>query len=305
MVDLKLQFPAGFFDEEIRDGFFVTPERKKIWAVELDLLNEFIRVCKKHNIKYFVDGGTMLGAVRHGGFIPWDDDVDIIMTREEYQKLEQVAPKEFEFPYFWQTETTDPGSLRGHAQLRNSLTTGILCMEFRRKFKFNQGIFIDVFPMDYVPDNKQERQLFFNELFSQREKAKKYAYLTSRYRDEGEGIIRDIVHYVLSRITTSNKAYKDFEQLMMRYDTTPTNTVSKLFFKETLDNIVWQSKWFEQSVEFPFEMLSVSVPVCYDEIMTHFFGDWRTPVVQQSTHGGVIFDVDIPYQYYLQNNDIK
>ena len=119
MVNLKLQIPEEFFKEEVRDGYFVSSDMKNLWAVELDLLNEFIRVCEVYNLRYFAEGGTMIGAVRHNGFIPWDDDIDIVMPREDYCKLEKIAVKEFKFPYFWQTEKTDPGSMRGHAQLRN------------------------------------------------------------------------------------------------------------------------------------------------------------------------------------------
>ena len=78
-MHIKLQLPKGFLDAEKRCGYQVTADMKKVWAVELDLLYEFQRVANKHNIKYIANGGTMLGAVRHKGFIPWDDDIDIMM----------------------------------------------------------------------------------------------------------------------------------------------------------------------------------------------------------------------------------
>lgn len=303
MVELNLQLPDEFFEEELRDGYLVTAETKKIWAVELDLLNEFIRVCNKHNIKYFADGGTMLGAVRHKGFIPWDDDIDIVMTREEYRKLEQIAPSEFEFPYFWQTEKTDTGSMRGHAQLRNCLTTGILKSEYRRKFRFNQGIFIDVFPIDYIPDERAWQNVFFLELFEQREKAFEYTYLTTRFREKGYGmykVCRNIYHSILSRGNMRNKEYDKLENLMMRYNTNPTKTVGKVFFRYIPDIVIWQSQWFDDVIEYPFEMLKVNIPVGYDAILTKLYGNWQTPNVEPSTHGDVIFDADKPYQEYLK-----
>ena len=153
-LNIKIQLPDNFLDAEIRDGYQVTAKMKKIWAVELDLLCEFQRVADKYGIKYIANGGTMLGAVRHKGFIPWDDDIDLMMMRDEYDRLCEIAPKEFRHPYFFQTEYSDPGSLRCHAQLRNSETTAILDDEKNGHFHFNQGIFIDIFPLDAVPDDK-------------------------------------------------------------------------------------------------------------------------------------------------------
>ena len=75
MVELKIKLPDSFFYEEERDGYWVSSEIKELWAVQLDLLNEFDRVCKKYNLKYILDFGTLLGAIRHKGFIPWDDDL--------------------------------------------------------------------------------------------------------------------------------------------------------------------------------------------------------------------------------------
>ncbi len=82
MVDLKIKLPDGFLDEEVRCDYTITHEMKKIWAVELDLLEKLLNVCKKHGIKIFASGGTLLGAIRHKGMIPWDDDIDMMMFRE-------------------------------------------------------------------------------------------------------------------------------------------------------------------------------------------------------------------------------
>ena len=84
MQKLKIDLPDGFLDEEIREGYLVTSDMKKVWAVELDLFAEFDRVCRKYDITYYADAGTMLGAVRHKGFIPWDDDIDVKLSRENY-----------------------------------------------------------------------------------------------------------------------------------------------------------------------------------------------------------------------------
>ena len=89
-MNIKLSLPEGFLEEEVRCDYTVSKEMKKVWAVELDLLSEFQRVCKLHNIKYAVWAGTMLGAIRHKGFIPWDDDIDVSMPRPDIERLIQL-----------------------------------------------------------------------------------------------------------------------------------------------------------------------------------------------------------------------
>ena len=84
----------------MRSGFLVTSHRKKLWNVQIGLINEFARICKKHNLRWFAYGGTLLGAARHNGFIPWDDDVDLMMLRPDYEKFKVVAAKEIQFPYY-------------------------------------------------------------------------------------------------------------------------------------------------------------------------------------------------------------
>ena len=88
-----LNFPENYFQGEYREGFYIAPMMKRVWAAEMETLAVISAICKNYGIRYFADWGTMLGAVRHKGFVPWDDDMDIGMLREDYRKFIQVAGK--------------------------------------------------------------------------------------------------------------------------------------------------------------------------------------------------------------------
>ncbi|WP_289388996.1 LicD family protein, partial [uncultured Duncaniella sp.] len=108
--------------EEIRNGYTVSTLSKRVWQIQLDMLGVLLKVCKKYNLKIWAEGGTLIGAIRHKGFIPWDDDIDMIMLRDDYTRLVEVAPIEFKYPYFFQAAETEKNYIRGHAQLRKSDT---------------------------------------------------------------------------------------------------------------------------------------------------------------------------------------
>ena len=157
MVSLQIEIPDEFLKEEVRQGYTVTEKMKKVWAVQLDLVHKLDTVCKKYGLRYFADSGTLLGAVRDKGFIPWDDDIDIVMLRRDYELLKKVADKEFRHPYFYQDMYRDEGLIRPHAQLRNSETTAYLPQEKNRPY--NKGIFVDIFPLDILPDDEKTRKI--------------------------------------------------------------------------------------------------------------------------------------------------
>ena len=85
--------------DEMRYGFLVTSDRKKIWNVQINLIKEFARICEKHNLRWFIIGGTLIGAARHKGFIPWDDDADVAMLRPDYEKFRAIVESEIKPPY--------------------------------------------------------------------------------------------------------------------------------------------------------------------------------------------------------------
>lgn len=127
----------------------------KIWDVELGIYDEFVRICNKYNLCYFAAYGTVLGAIRHKGFIPWDDDMDLGMPRKDYEKFLKVAPKELNEKYELLESRLTDGYVMPFAKLTRSDTTFVEATDTDRKY--HSGIFVDIFPYDLVPKNKTER----------------------------------------------------------------------------------------------------------------------------------------------------
>lgn len=309
MVDLKIQLPDGFLDEEIRCDYMITHEMKEVWAVELDLLTQLLDVCHKHNIKIFASGGTLLGAIRHKGFIPWDDDIDMMMFREDYDKLCKVAEREFKKPYFFQTEFSDPGSLRGHAQLRNSNTTGILKSEQKCQFKFNQGIFIDIFPLDTVITDDKLLGQQCKSAKKERKKAYRFASCSTRYclnLNRGvKGKVKMLAHCLCSPFLyrLSRSAYIKFEQECTKYNELETNIVSTLSLDFSNKQFYKNREDFREIIFLPFEFLEIPVGKEFDHALKQRYGDYMKIVKGSSLHGGVIFDTDKDYKTYLKENE--
>ena len=129
----------------------------KLRKVLQEILDEVVRICKKHNLDYFLSGGTVLGAVRHKGFIPWDDDIDVIMPRDDYEKFLIICRDELDDKYFLDYYKTDEENHFGFAKIKKNNTTFKLGYEY----KCHNGFFLDIFPMDYN-DNKNSLSLKFD-----------------------------------------------------------------------------------------------------------------------------------------------
>lgn len=306
MVNLKIELPEGFLDEEERCGYLVTHKMKEVWAVELDLLNEFMRVCEKYHIKFYANGGTVLGCVRHQGFIPWDDDIDVMLSRNDYKKLCSVS-NEFQHPYFFQNEETDPGSFRGHAQLRNSETTALLKNEKNLQLSFNQGIFIDIFPLDNFPDNKEEREKFINKIMKRRKRV---------YRDIGiiRGIqpqkdflhikktVKSILRKIYSRSDIVKQEYSRYEAEKEKHRNEKTNYCCNLQCAsvEKMDDCILDASFLYKSpVYMKFEFLDLPIPQNYDDYLKRLYGNYMEFVKGGSMHGEVFFDTNKCYREYI------
>ena len=312
MVNLKINLPEHFLDEEVRCDFTVTKQMKELWAIELDLLAEFDRVCKKYDLRYSATGGTMLGVIRHQGFIPWDDDIDLMMLRDDYERLCHIASQEFKHPYFFQTEYSDPGSLRRHAQLRNSETTAIREVEEKWHYPFNQGIFIDIFPVDAVIDDSDLFQKQYQEAMALRASYTEKAKWNVRYH-EGPNPVKNVVKGVVRSLNNSLfkkkydylKDYRAFENVCARYNNEETKYLSLLSFQFDNPKHYKTREGWKNIVYKDFEFMQMPVTSDYDEILTIQYGDYMKMQKVSTIHGGLIIDTNQSYKDYFKNKEKK
>lgn len=134
-------------------------QRKRVQEDELQILIKFDEICRKFNLKYTLAAGTMIGAVRHKGFIPWDDDIDVYMLRNDFNKLRKIAPMELPENMFYQSHYTDPEYYYPFDKIR--LDGTIFKETFLANHNINHGVFIDVFPIDSISNNKCKSTIQF------------------------------------------------------------------------------------------------------------------------------------------------
>lgn len=195
----------------------------KLHSCLLDILDEIDRICRKHDIQYFLDSGTALGAIRHAGFIPWDDDADVGMLRNEYERFIQIAKDELSPRFFLQTRETDAEYSKFSAKIRINDT---FFPERRNEgTKVHQGIFVDVFPFDYISDNVKIAK---KEIYKTR---KMYMLWGIRHRHPcNESVWRKIIRKVFL-IIPENLIEETINRHFKKYTEKPTNTLVSYTYK--------------------------------------------------------------------------
>lgn len=247
-------------------------------SVLLELLVEFDRICRKYGILYSIDGGTLLGAIRHKGFIPWDDDADVIMTRTEYQKFKKVCKEELnrEKFYFQDIQST-PGYRWGYAKLRRK---GTKCVRLNQEhMPYKQGIYLDVFVCDNVPENYLLRCIFNFVSYVYRK-----IFWSEVGKVENTGVKK--IWFKLLSLIPEQKLKRSYFRFIKKYSRKPSKLVKCITFPARNKLYGFKREWYEDIIDIPFENVVLKGSRKYDEYLKFMYGDYMVlpPKNERTVH---------------------
>lgn len=257
----------------------------------LEMLTEIDRICKKHSISYLLFAGTMLGAVRHQGFIPWDDDLDVIMRRPDYERFLKLAPSELDSEAFYLQKEFSEHWPMFFSKLRKNGTT---CLEryYPKDPEMHQGVYVDIFPADNLADGKLLRRLqFWSSKVVIAKSLDRRGYLTDSFGKQC---------FILLCRFLPGKPFARFVQLRKADHSSLVHS----FFggASRYEKNIYPRAWFENVVTLPFETGTFPVSAEYDEMLTRLYGDYRTPL-REDARGRKIHaefvDLEHSYEQYL------
>ena len=276
--------------------------KNEVWRVELDLLEKFKSICKKYNLKYTASSGTLLGAVRHKGFIPWDDDIDVALMWPDYIKLLEVAPEECQYPYFFQSFLTEKDGEASACRLRRSDTTGCTKWESENVgLDYNKGIFIDIFPLFWVPNTTCEKEIQKEAVLFFWKCIRGHDGMLQNKRGVPNNQYQEYIPFYLSVAKTMD--IKDIKWAylnacaMIDYPTREIGATSSRIHQE---NLIWDAEWYLDTIELPFENTTICCPLQYERVLDKQYGNWRVPVKNGSRHEMAHLDTHTPWDLYFK-----
>lgn len=293
-----ISFPDNYFQKEVREGFEVASMMKRAWAGQLEVLQVIREICEKHDIKWFADYGTLLGAVRHKGFIPWDDDMDIGMTRDQLNKFIHYAKNELPEGYKLLCLDVEPEYDSLIVRVVNSTVVSMDADRMERYHGCPYVLGIDIFPMDYLSRNPEERALHLK-LVDIILGAVDCVTSPEMPKEEVETYIAQVEELLGTKIdrTRSLKTalLSMVEKLGSIFGPEDSDEVTGIWRIVWQKDFIFQKKWFEDLTELPFETVTVPAPTNYHEVLRLKIGeDYMTPI-REETHN---------YPFYKKQEDL-
>ena len=270
----------------------------RLKEIELDMLGAFIDCCRSLHLNYYLLGGTLLGAVRHKGFIPWDDDIDVGMPRSDYEIFLKEAQKLLPDHYFIQSRSSDPEVLNNFAKIRDSRTTFI--EKSVKDRRIHHGVYIDIFPLDYYPDKKPNQLIFDfkNKVLSLRIREGYSLPDNLRHSLFKERIIKLLIRIIAIKYHTLSDALEAREKL---YSSVKSSSLIANFSGTWKRKEIVPADWFGKGINGSFEGYNVLLPKAYDKWLTHVYGNYmELPPAEKRVphHYTEVIDLDHPYTDY-------
>ncbi|MBR3811548.1 MAG: LicD family protein [Agathobacter sp.] len=273
-------------------------EMKKINDVQVEMLRDVTEACKKLNICYYMVHGSLLGTVRNSKFVPGDDDIDIAFLRKDYETFIEKAPELLNKNYFIQANTTEERYPLEFAKLRDSRTTYVI--ESARHLPMNHGVYIDIFPIDYVP----ARGKISKKIFDLRLKLLKFR-VRSVWNLPKNSFAKEIVSLIAKVYCPKVRtAVRRIDKMLISDKESALLRVSGGKPKE--QGI--PKSWFETTEKGVFEGVEVWIPVGYSEYLTKIYGDYENRTLLENKEvneegveiNACIVDVSRPYTEYVK-----
>ncbi len=279
-----MHFEDDFFEGEERNGFYIRPMMKRVWAVQLEILETVSRICRKHNIKWFADSGTLLGAARDGGFIAWDDDLDIAMLRMDYERFMKIARSEL--PKGWRLingrQDKDPYEAVLRVTNAGRITTAPDHLKRYHGCPYVVGV--DIFAIDNIPDDTEEEDTF------RRLAAAAY----NSFKEAGRGLLLEECSEEVRQETADLESLCNLtldhdnpikpqlldlaDRLSAMYFDCDTQNMTIVPFYCVDPKIRFSKEAYAETVRLPFESTTIPAPKGYDEVLRAWYGDdYMTP----------------------------
>lgn len=259
---------------------------RQLQFVQLELLMEVDRICKKCGIKYNIIAGTLLGAIRHGGYIPWDDDADVAFLRPEYEKFRKACKNELDrTKFYFQDHRNTKGYRWGYGKLRRKNT--LFLREHQEHMPYQQGVFIDIFPLDGVPDNYFLRSIKNFECFCVR---KLLWSKVGKSADSNFWICQ--IYKLLDRIP-EHIIIRYYNNMIRNANQNQTRMVRILMFPTPNNEWGYYRCWYENSTDVVFEEKVFRGIKDYDSYLSFKYGDYMKlpPTEKRKMHPVSAFEL--------------
>ena len=252
---------------------------RQLQLVELDIMALFKRICEKHQLRYFMVGGTMLGAIRHKGFIPWDDDMDVGMPRPDYEKFIQLAPAELPEGYDFLNYKLRPSYNRYFSRL---VDTRVSVYNASNSRTIVEHAWLDIFPLDGMPSGRLRQKVHFWRVTARRflYRASCFSELANLNRPGRPLYLRIIIKFLavthLGEGLDTHRMMRAMEKQLLKYDYDASDYYVSMVGAYMQREIV-DKKLLGALPEYPFETLMLRGAADYDGFLRHFYGDYMTP----------------------------